>query len=119
MGSRPSRPAILLVDDDALVLSAHSRLLERAFAVSVALDGRAALQLLQTRRVDLIVSDHGLPGMTGSELLAEVRRRHPRVRRVLCSARPPASCDAAELIVEKPWPHGFARTLTSMLEPPA
>jgi PAS domain S-box-containing protein len=71
-----SRPHVLLVDDDVLVLRTAQRLLERAgFPVTVASSGHEAEQVLDRSPDDiaLVVSDVVMPGLSGPELMA--RRR--------------------------------------------
>lgn len=66
--------SVLLVDDHADVLEAHARLLAgRGAAVATAESGEAALALLQQRRFDVLLSDLGMPGMGGDELMRQVR----------------------------------------------
>jgi len=67
---------VLAVDDyaDALAPFAEVLRLEGAL-VDTAASGHEALALMQTRHYDLLVSDLGMPGMDGFELIGEVRRR--------------------------------------------
>ena len=66
--------SVLLVDDHADVLEAHARLLAgRGAAVATAESGEAALALLRQRRFDVLLSDLGMPGMGGDELMRQVR----------------------------------------------
>jgi DNA-binding response OmpR family regulator len=69
------RPAILLVDDDATLLSALSRHLTReGFAVRTAPGGPAALAALGHAWPALIVVDLMMPGMDGFELSQRIKR---------------------------------------------
>jgi DNA-binding response OmpR family regulator len=69
------RPAILLVDDDATLLSALSRHLAReGFAVRTASGGPAALAALNHQWPALIVVDLMMPGMDGFELSQRIKR---------------------------------------------
>ena len=77
---------ILLVDDEAGVLRALTRLFERrGHEVRTAASGEAALALLDTFTPDVVVSDHKMSGMTGAVLLDAIGRRLPAARRVLLS----------------------------------
>jgi DNA-binding response OmpR family regulator len=70
-----ARPAILLVDDDATLLSVLSRHLTReGFAVRTASSGQAALSALAQGWPALIVADLMMPGMDGFELAQRVKR---------------------------------------------
>jgi CheY-like chemotaxis protein/anti-sigma regulatory factor (Ser/Thr protein kinase) len=65
---------ILLVDDDRALRHAISSLLERAgHAVVQAADGPSALSALAGGAFDIVLLDVGLPGMSGLDILDEVR----------------------------------------------
>lgn len=69
------RPAILLVDDDATLLSALARRLTReGFDVRTALSGSGALTALERGWPALLVIDLMMPGMDGFELARRVKR---------------------------------------------
>ena len=71
--------AILLVDDDENLLSGLVRALrEQPFKVYTARDGKEAIRLLQTRKIDVIVADERMPGMSGVQLSDVGRRQLPR-----------------------------------------
>jgi signal transduction histidine kinase len=75
------RARILFVDDDFLIASSTVALLEDlGHEVIEAHSAREALHLLEGGLdTDLLITDHAMPGMTGSELAREVRRQHPRL----------------------------------------
>jgi signal transduction histidine kinase len=77
--SAPAR--ILFVDDDPLIASSTVSLLEDlGHHVIEAHSAPEALGLIERGLVpDLLITDHAMPGMTGSELAREVRRRHSRL----------------------------------------
>lgn len=90
-----AKPVILSVDDDVLVLGAIERDLRqhyrndyrilKAGSGPEALD--AARQLKQRGTpIALFLVDERMPGMTGTELLREVRALHPESRKVLLTA---------------------------------
>ena len=106
----PERPTLLLVDDEERILSALRRTLRReGYEILTVNSVAGALEVLDQRPVDLILSDFKMPGMTGMELLAEARRRQPRVARLLITgwsqAVSPAELAAAEVttLISKPW----------------
>ena len=69
------RPAILLVDDDATLLSVLARRLVReGYDVQAAPSGPHALKLLERSWPQLLVVDLMMPGMDGFELCARVKR---------------------------------------------
>ncbi len=67
---------VLLVDDEASVRRATERLLEAlGCRVTVATSASAALELLASgsRPIDLVLTDHRMPGRSGVELLGDMR----------------------------------------------
>ena len=73
-----SRPRILIVDDEQHIVSLVSMTLRRSgYAVLTADNGPRALELADAFDVALMVVDHSMPGMTGSELSKKVSGRFP------------------------------------------
>jgi CheY-like chemotaxis protein len=104
------KPTLLLVDDEPRILSALRRSLRReGYEILTAESGAEALALLAGHAVDLIVSDHKMPGHNGLEFLDEVARRHPEVPRIVLTGWP-EDIPAHELarlgigaLLPKPW----------------
>jgi CheY-like chemotaxis protein len=70
----PERPVILVVDDDAPILLLMRNLLrEFGFDPVAAGSGPQAIAEAQRRTPDLILLDRNMPGMTGDEVLRELR----------------------------------------------
>ena len=77
---RPPTARVLIVDDEPAACKLLALLLSQAdFECKTTLSGAEALRLLEKENRDAIVCDLNMPGMTGMELLAEVRRRSPHV----------------------------------------
>jgi len=75
---------ILFVDDEPNVLAGIERQLRKRYAVTTAVGGEAGLEAVAAGGpFAVVVSDMRMPGMSGTEFLAEVRRRHPESVRVL------------------------------------
>jgi DNA-binding NtrC family response regulator len=71
---------ILVVDDEAVIREGLSRTLEGdAFVVETAKNGHAAIELLQQKEFDLIITDLKMPGMNGFEVLNAVKVLQPEV----------------------------------------
>jgi adenylate cyclase len=82
------KPVILLVDDEKAILDGHMLALRREpYMVLTAASPAEALKILSTRRVDVVVSDERMPEMLGSEFLHQVRRRWPRIMRILLTGQ--------------------------------
>lgn len=78
------KPLVLLVDDEPSVLEGLVRALRREpFALRSARGAREALEALDQYEVAAVVSDESMPGMSGTELLSEVRRLWPDTARVV------------------------------------
>ena len=83
-GPVPSGCTILLVDDDEAYRQATSRLLEsEGHEVVLAESGPEALEVLRKRNIDLLLLDFNMPGMTGEEVVAELRCFDPLVQVIL------------------------------------
>ncbi len=113
------RPSILVVDDDAEVLSSVERDMRQRYAsryrVVAAPSGADALEVvdqlvLRGEEVALVVADQRMPGMVGTELLTRVGELLGGTRRVLLTAY--ADTDAAieainqarvDYYILKPW----------------
>ncbi|GMV41233.1 MAG: sigma-54-dependent Fis family transcriptional regulator [Myxococcales bacterium] len=81
------RPVILVVDDDTSNLASLQRVFEREeLDVIAAEDGRAALDILRRQRVDVVLTDVMMPGITGMDLLKTVRTVSPEAEVILMTA---------------------------------
>lgn len=68
-------PVVLVVDDDATIREYVADLLEmEGYDVRFAVDGQSALVAIQANRPDCVLLDVMMPGMSGHEVLAEIRR---------------------------------------------
>jgi len=70
---------VLVVDDDPLVSSGTAGMLEDlGHSVLEAASGNAALELLRSEPpFDLVITDHAMPGMSGTELARQLRQTWP------------------------------------------
>jgi response regulator RpfG family c-di-GMP phosphodiesterase len=103
-------PLLLLVDDEPRILSALRRSLRREPYELLAAESCAeALRLVEQHPVDLVLSDHKMPGMTGLQLLARIAERRPQVVRMLITGWPGAIPEdemravGVRAVVSKPW----------------
>ncbi len=83
----PQRPArLLVVDDEPMIRDLLKRFLESlGHQVTVAVDGKEALDIFRADSFDLILSDVKMPGLSGLQLLRAVRELTPRVPVILVS----------------------------------
>jgi two-component system probable response regulator PhcQ len=79
---------LLLVDDEPNLTSALVRSLDRSqFEIFTADSAQKGLMILAGNDIDVVVSDERMPGMTGSQFLAEVRKQWPNTIRMILSGQ--------------------------------
>jgi len=77
---RDSVVRVLAVDDERAASKLITIMLRPpAFHCTAASSGAEALEALRTERFDAVISDLQMPGISGLELLAEVRRSYPHI----------------------------------------
>jgi nucleotide-binding universal stress UspA family protein/CheY-like chemotaxis protein len=82
-------PSVLCVDDEPLTRKALNRLLRNEhYDLHFAESPREALELLQTRPVDLVITDQLMPGMSGVEFLRELEKAAPGTPGLILTAYP-------------------------------
>ncbi len=75
---------VLFVDDEPGVLNALRRnFLEENYTILTAASAAEALATLEKEPVHLVISDHRMPGMTGAQLLREIKQRWPETIRIM------------------------------------
>jgi DNA-binding NtrC family response regulator len=83
-----SRARLLVVDDEENVRTALRRVLRRSpYDLLFADSGPAALSLLEREEVDIVMSDHLMPGMSGVQLLRTVRSTRPYAARLMLTGQ--------------------------------
>jgi response regulator RpfG family c-di-GMP phosphodiesterase len=81
------RPTLLIVDDETQILSALKRSLYReGYEILTVETAAAALRILEEQRIDAILSDHKMPGMSGVQLLERAAAMSPHTHRMLITA---------------------------------
>ena len=77
-GASSAGKKILVVDDDEFVCSSLKWLLmDEGYDVEVAADGKTAIELLDRRVYDLVLTDLMMPEVDGIAVLQEVKKRNP------------------------------------------
>jgi len=80
---------ILIVDDDKtfrLSLSEGLSELEEGYRIIAAENGKRAVSVLNSTKIDLVITDLKMPEMDGFELIAYIRKHHPNLPTIVISA---------------------------------
>ncbi len=117
--SKQSKPAILCVDDERIILTSLRDQIERHFGkqyqCELAQSADEALEVLAELNEDgvstlIIVSDWLMPGMKGDELLIQVHQKFPKIKKILLTGQADAAAiertqNMADLhrYLAKPW----------------
>src|SRR5215208_6522306 len=78
-----SRHTILVVDDEPDVVKSVKDLLRLEYRVLGATSPEEGLELMRREQVHIVMTDQRMPGMSGVELLKQVRGYHPDATRLL------------------------------------
>jgi CheY-like chemotaxis protein len=88
------------------------------YVVLTASSGQQALDLLDRHPVDLVLSDHLMPGMVGTELARQIKARNPDLPVILISAvnEIPADATYADLFMSKlDGPAAMCQNISALL----
>jgi two-component system, sensor histidine kinase and response regulator len=83
-----NKPVILYVDDESQNLNTFKLVFRGDYKIYTATSGDEALLLLEeltknNEPIQLVISDHKMPNMTGAELLGKVCKKFPKVVRII------------------------------------
>jgi CheY-like chemotaxis protein len=110
---------ILCVDDEENQLAVRKLVLEQAgYAVLAASSGQQALALLAGHPIDLVLSDHLMPGLTGTELARQIKAGNPDLPVILISAvnEIPEDAAYADLFMSKlDGPQAMCQNISAVL----
>lgn len=97
---------ILVVDDEPMVRSVAAQLLRlRGFVIDEASTAQEALRMSSTQTFDLILTDLGMPEMSGSELARQVKKKNPSLPIILVTGHTDAEdqSEHVDAVVRKPF----------------
>jgi signal transduction histidine kinase len=84
----PAPRAVLVLDDEPNVLAGLRRALRKEpYDLLCASAADAAFDMLQSRAVDIVISDQDMPGMTGTVFLTKVRQLYPDTIRFMLTGQ--------------------------------
>jgi CheY-like chemotaxis protein len=116
------KAVILCVDDEQNPLTLRKLVLQKAgYEVVTANSGKEALELAASRRVDLVLSDHLMPGMHGTELAQQLKAEHPKLPVILISGvneLPPGSAIANAFVSKSEGPDALCKEVAAILNLP-
>jgi DNA-binding response OmpR family regulator len=84
----PEEPTVLVVEDEPPLIEIYARWLEGQYDVRTAQNGSEALEQLDDD-VEVVLLDRLMPGMSGDEVLAEIREQSPDCRVAMVTAVEP------------------------------
>jgi signal transduction histidine kinase/ActR/RegA family two-component response regulator len=98
---------VLVVDDDPIVLAGTAAMLEDLGHVATEVESaEQALKMLQSDgSIELVITDHAMPGMTGTELAKRIRRKWPELPVIIATgyAELPGELDPSVPRLSKPY----------------
>ena len=81
-----SKPTVLIVDDEKSARDGLVRALRRDHHVLAAENGHAALDVLSSQNIDVLLSDVRMPGMDGITLMQRALANHPELTCIILTA---------------------------------
>jgi two-component system, cell cycle sensor histidine kinase and response regulator CckA len=123
---RQGTETILIVEDEDPLLDMLSMVLEtQGYMTLKAGDGRQAVELYQQnqKEIDLVITDMGLPEMTGKDEFRELKKINPKVKVILASGflepetRSELLQEGAKGFIQKPYrPESILRIIQNVLD---
>lgn len=115
MGNLGPNTVVLIVDDEPQMRNSLAAFLETVMdgtEVLTASGSSEAVETVQSRRVDIVLSDHRMPGGTGYDVLQRIRELDPAIGRLLMTGAP--EVDLAKRALNE---GGIDRFFTKPLDP--
>lgn len=97
---------VLVIDDEKSIADMLNRALTRfGFKVLIALDGREGIDLFDSSRVDVVVTDVLMPGIGGVAVVDHIRRSDRKAMPVIAMSGTPALLEESgfDVVLPKPF----------------
>ena len=89
MANTKKKLRVLVVDDEEVVRTGISRVLERqGLSIHTAADGSEALEIMANQSIHIVLLDIKMPGMDGIEVLEHIRATYPHTVVVMITGHP-------------------------------
>ncbi len=87
--------SVLYIDDEALNLRAFKANFRKIFNVTIAESATEALAIINSTHIDVVVTDHMMPDISGVDLLEILKESHPYIGRILITG-----CNDINIVIE-------------------
>ncbi len=77
---------ILIVDDEAIILSSFKATFKESFTIFTATSAKEGFEILQNHDINIVVSDYKMPEKDGVIFLSEVHQMYPLASKILLTA---------------------------------
>lgn len=86
---------VLYVDDEPQNLTAFKANFRKIFTVITANNATEALSIINSDQVDVVITDHMMPDISGVDLLEKLKESHPYIGRILITG-----CNDINIVIE-------------------
>jgi len=81
---------LIFVDDEPNILQGLKRMLRsmrKEYEMFFSESGKEALKIMESEKIDVVISDMRMPGMDGAQLLTEIQKKHPHTIRIMLTGQ--------------------------------
>lgn len=110
--TRPAIRVLLVEDDDLIRMNTTDILLEGGHIVVEAANATQAIDLIERENIDVLVTDVGLPDMSGADLAVLIKQRKPKIGVVFATGDNflPGNAPAGSVLLCKPYNENDVRS---------
>jgi response regulator RpfG family c-di-GMP phosphodiesterase len=90
-----SNISVLYVDDESQNLVSFKANFKRIFNVSLAESATEALAIINSQQIDVVITDHMMPSISGADLLERLKIEQPQIGRILITG-----CNDINIVIE-------------------